>query len=149
MKNILKVAILTTLSFNVLNFGAFAAEPKPEPKHQDAANLADSDNYEKVKEEFRAFTNSVKPVIKDEIKTFRSKMQDFNKQKSDLYKALSQEAQDVLKKENGFKKKLPWKQRKELMKDVHGDEQNSGKKDIPAFKPATPAAPQVAPATAK
>ena len=66
-----------------------------------------SAKYQKIIDEYKAYLARVKPEIREEIKHFRTEIAKLNKQKSDKYKTLSQEAQNYLAEERKFKKRLP------------------------------------------
>ena len=121
--------IFTILLSSVLSFTTMAEQNTPaaittnDPKtattenietKQENKSLTDHDSkqdsaYEKIIEDFKDYALKVKPEIREEIKTFREKMDDINADKGKLYKALSSEAKVFLKKEREFKKKLKQK----------------------------------------
>jgi hypothetical protein len=86
---------------------ADSAEPQIEPK--------DEALYQKIIADFKKYMLTVKPEIKAEIKEFRNKIKDLNKQKQQAYAQLTMEAQQYLKDEKAFKKKLPIHKRKDLV----------------------------------
>jgi hypothetical protein len=135
MKNILKIALFTTIGFSAISFNALAEENKPAIQKQ----ASDQADYEQIKADFRKYMATVNPEIKKEIKNFRSEMKKLNELKFELYKNLTQEAQQFLKTENEFKKKLPWKQRREFLKDVNEDSAAEGKKQDTDAKNNVPA----------
>ncbi|MDP4832214.1 MAG: hypothetical protein NWR41_00680 [Rickettsiaceae bacterium] len=83
---------------------AIAAETtKPEPK----AQLRDPAEFQKVIDDYKAYVATIPPEIRDEIIAFRKDVAKLNKEKSLLYRKLSQASQNYLKKEQQYKQKLP------------------------------------------
>lgn len=73
--------------------------------------------YQNVIDDFKKETAKVNPATRDEIIEFRKAIAQLNKQKRELYNALSNNAKDYLKMEQDFKKKLPLDKRKMLKVD--------------------------------
>ena len=86
------------------------AQPKAEEQYEH------NPDYDQVVDEYRKYLINVPDYVKEEIHEFRIKVAEINKSKKELYKRLSKQAQDYLKKEQKYKKKLPLKVRKKLEK---------------------------------
>lgn len=124
MRNTISTILISTiLSFTAMadqnppvatttNNQATVTEENVATKQEEKATAVDSKQdsaYEKIIEDFKDYALKVKPEIREEIKTFREKMDDINADKGKLYKALSSEAKSFLKKEREFKKNLKQK----------------------------------------
>jgi hypothetical protein len=118
MKNILKVAVLTTLSLSMLNFGSFAEDKPKAAESKGAVNSSGKDSYQSIKKEFVDYISRIAVSIKDEIKSFRSEIKGLNEAKSQAYKKLSLEAQEFLKQEAIYKKRLYLQQKKDLANEI-------------------------------
>jgi hypothetical protein len=102
----LKSRLCVILAISVLSFSSFA-EDKPIENTGASYAAGDEGKYQKIIDDFKAYLAKVKPAIREEVKDFRTEIAKLNKQKQDLYKALSQEAQGYLADEKRFKKQLP------------------------------------------
>lgn len=89
--------------------------PKAPPSPQ---SKIDATTYQKVMTEYREYLSTVPAKVRDEIKDYRKEMVRINKEKTSLYKTLSTEAQNFLKKERSFKKRLPIRQRKKFSQTI-------------------------------
>ncbi|MCC2647049.1 MAG: hypothetical protein K0R02_1114 [Rickettsiaceae bacterium] len=100
------------------SFLSIAAKPKeviPEVPAVKEKNEKDStQQYQKVIEEYKKYLQSVPKDLREEVKNYRTEMVRLNNEKRELYKKLSNQAQEFLKKEREYKKKLPLRMRKEL-----------------------------------
>ncbi len=63
--------------------------------------------YQKIIEAYKAQLAKVSPEVRKEIREFRANIALLQKQKRDLYKKLSMQAQEYLKIEEKFRRKLP------------------------------------------
>ncbi len=63
--------------------------------------------FEEVINEYKTYVSTISPEIRDEIIAYRKEVAKINKEKRLMYRKLSQEAQEYLKKEQAFKKRLP------------------------------------------
>ena len=63
--------------------------------------------YQKIISDYKNYLSDVKPEVMEEIREYRKEIVKINKQKRDLFNALSGEAQRYLAKEDEMKKKLP------------------------------------------
>lgn len=68
--------------------------------------IKDRQKYEQVISEYRDYLRSVPQTVRSEIEDYRNKVKEINTQKIELYKKLSQEAQQYLAKEREVKKTL-------------------------------------------
>lgn len=63
--------------------------------------------FQKVVEEYKSYVAKIPAEVHEEIITYRKEIAKINKEKRLLYKQLSQEAQNYLKTEEDYKKRLP------------------------------------------
>jgi len=84
---------------------------KPVIVSDDGTTQDTDQDVQKIIEEYKAYLATVSPKVREEIVAFRKAMAELNKKKRELYKALSAESQDYLKKEQQYKKKLPISQK--------------------------------------
>jgi hypothetical protein len=61
---------------------------------------------QKTIDDFYAYAGRIKPEVREEIRKYRLKIVEINKEKRELYNKLSQEAQAFLAEEQKYKKKL-------------------------------------------
>lgn len=88
-----------------------------DPKHKDEdfsdeLSIEKKGEYQEVVDEYKSYLASVKKPVVDEIRGYRIEIVKINKKKKELYKALSEEAQEYLAKEREMKRKLPVNHRK-------------------------------------
>lgn len=72
--------------------------------HKDGNSAAD---YKAMIEEYKKQVQDTPKEIRDEIKAFRLSIAKLQKEKREIYKRLSMQAQDYLKQEEEFRSKLP------------------------------------------
>jgi hypothetical protein len=60
-----------------------------------------------LEDNYRALLNNLSEDVDNELLNYRKKLIETNKEKVSLYRKLTQESQEFLKKENNYKKKLP------------------------------------------
>lgn len=87
--------------------------PAAPPKQISQARI-DAKQYDEVISEYKKYLSTIPAPVREEIRNYRKEVIRINKQKVQLYKKLSVEAQNFLKKERGFKQRLPIKQRKKV-----------------------------------
>ena len=78
--------------------------------------------FQEVINEYKAYVAKIDPKIRDEVIAYRKEIAKLNKQKRLHYRKLSQDAQEYLKKEQEFKKRLPMR-KKGLLKMEKGKAQ--------------------------
>jgi len=81
---------------------------------QKTVKLADPAQFQKVIDEYKEYVAKIPAEIREEVISYRTDIAKINKEKKSLYNKLSSPAQEYLKKEQQYKKKLPLK-RKELI----------------------------------
>ncbi len=99
------IAVFFTFSYAMADPAHEHAHPQNADKKQDT----DTEKHKQVVEDYKKFLESVPPAVREEIREYRKAVIKVNKEKSNLYKRLTQEAQDFLSKERQFKMKLPLK----------------------------------------
>jgi ABC-type phosphate transport system auxiliary subunit len=111
----LLIAFLISIS-GFVAFSSFAAnENAKNPTATETGPL--KQEYQKVIDEYKKHLQTVPKDLREEVKVFRKEMVRLNNEKREVYKKLSNQAQDFLKKEREFKKKLPIHMRKQLNTD--------------------------------
>lgn len=78
----------------------------------DPANASKTDQevrqyYNSIIEQYKKELSNVPAEVRKEIRDYRMAIAKINKQKRDLYKSLSIQAQEYLKREGSFRDKLP------------------------------------------
>ena len=63
--------------------------------------------FQKVVDEYKSYVAKIPAEVREEIITYRKEIAKINKEKRLLYRQLSQEAQNYLKTEQDYKKRLP------------------------------------------
>lgn len=81
--------------------------------------LKDPANFQDIIDEYKVYLAKVPTVVKDEIVEYRKQIAELNKQKRLIFRKLSNEAQEYLKNEQNYKKRLPIK--KKNLIDVRED----------------------------
>ena len=81
--------------------------PTGEADSNASAAIKEPEDFQKVVEEYKKYVSQVPAGIREEIIAYRKEIARINKEKRLLYKKLSQEAQDYLKTEQEYKKRLP------------------------------------------
>lgn len=113
--------ITALLGLFLVNSYSFANQmPKSEPTttHQntipnaiknttnEVSNSSSRDELQKIIDDFEAYVAGIPLHVRDEIKEYRVKIANINKEKRELYKKISQEAQNYLTKEQQYKKRI-------------------------------------------
>lgn len=101
IKNIIVSLLLVLFTVNVASAEEELKAEKP------MAKLRGPAEFQKVIDDYKAYVAKVPAEIRDEVVEYRKSIAKLNKQKSLLYKQLSQESQNYLKKEQQYKKQLP------------------------------------------
>ncbi|MDX1924178.1 MAG: hypothetical protein SFT91_03000 [Rickettsiaceae bacterium] len=65
--------------------------------------------YQDIIDDYKSYLSSVPEETRNEIKEFRKEVAKLQKKKKDLYKKLSNSAQEYLRIEEGYRRKLPVK----------------------------------------
>ena len=99
---------------------AYASAPTPAPAANSTSAATEYEQNEKkyaaVIEEYKQYLGTIDKQTMKEVQGFRASVDKLNAQKQDLYKRLSQSAQQYLAKEREFKRKLPIKNRGAIKK---------------------------------
>lgn len=122
MKNI--IAFFTTTLFALF---AFASESDAVRDQNIRAE------YNKVIEKYKTELNKTPDKIREEIIAYRKEISRLNQQKAELFDKLSQDAQDYLKKEFHYRKKL--QEIVDKAEDGVLPKQRTAEKKIPDSKP--------------
>jgi Skp family chaperone for outer membrane proteins len=107
--------------FSLNSVGENAKKSQSEKNQLEKEKASTKPDYDAIIKEYKDFVKTTKPEVRDEIKKYREKVADLNKQKSTLYKELSQEAQGYLKKEKAIRFKIPIEDRREYIKRIYSD----------------------------
>jgi|GEM_PF-5352646 len=122
------IILLSCLCISQYSMGSEPAPVQEKPIPNSEANQKSSEakeqpeplinkgmeQHKKVIEEYKKYLSTVPENVRDEIREYRKSVIKINKQKIALYKKLSQEAQSFLTEERKYKKKLPFKERKQI-----------------------------------
>ena len=110
--NFLSIAAVTLIAFS-----SNAAESNSQTKQNlSAQQIRQPSEFQKVIDEYREYIATIPAETRQEIVEYRKEVARLNKEKISLYKKLSQTAQEYLKKEKMYKKRLPVDQRKMMLK---------------------------------
>lgn len=111
MKNlklyILALAIFFPASYSIADDTKASEVSKP-------VNSSKEEEFQKVVTEYREYVAKIPASVRDEVVEYRKVVANLNKEKRVLYRKLTQDAQDYLKQEQEYKKKLPMNKRKLL-----------------------------------
>ncbi len=72
-------------------------------------------DYQEIVDDYKAYLSTVPQNVQNEIREFRTAVAKIQKRKKELYKKLSNEAQEYLKTEEGYRRKLPIKSYKDAI----------------------------------
>lgn len=117
---IIKLFVLIFAMFGVTSYVNATGAGKPVNKQGE--KIKQEAEFQEVIDEYKAYVSMVKPEIRDEVIAYRKEIAKLNKQKRLHYRKLSQDAQDYLKKEQEFKKRLP-RNKQDLFKSNTGQQQ--------------------------
>lgn len=109
------------LLLSLSGFSAYAADAKLEDV-TNQAKLRDPVEFEKVISEYKEYVAKIPVQTREEIINYRKEVAKINIQKKQLYKKLSQESQNYLKKESQYKRKLPHDRKKLISIDPESSE---------------------------
>ncbi len=102
--------IATLLGLLVLNSPSFADKTSNTPEgktvQQNPTHESTRDELQKIIDDFEAYIAKIPVNIRDEVKEYRIKIAAINKEKRELYKKISQEAQNYLMEEQKYKKRI-------------------------------------------
>ena len=97
-----------SLCFLTIVFSSFASSETSVSTENNDKTLKEAEiAYQKVISEYRAHLAKVPKEIRNEIKNFRLEIAKLQAQKREIYSKLSVQAQEYLKTEDQFRKKLP------------------------------------------
>lgn len=103
---IIKNIILTVI------FLLFSSSLQAESENNnEKATLREPAEFQRIIDEYKAYLAKIPVEIRDEIVKYRKAIAKLNMQKRNLYKKLSQESQNYLKKEQEYKQRLPLNRR--------------------------------------
>jgi hypothetical protein len=106
--NIIAVTLLTALS--TTTFASDKTTPEAaatEIQTTNTVTIKEPAEFQKIIDEYKDYVAKVPVTVRDEVIAYRKEIAKINKEKKLLYKKLSQESQDYLKKEQEYKKRLP------------------------------------------
>lgn len=102
-----KIRLITTiLGLLLFNSHSLAAQltATSAPKHLNKNNT--NDELQKIINEFDSYVAGIPQKVREEIKEYRIKIVNVNKEKRELFKRISQEAQSYLAEEQKYKKRI-------------------------------------------
>lgn len=116
----MKILKLFVLLLTVLGIASYVnATGAGQPANQQGLKIKEEAEFQQVVDEYKSYAAKVDPSVRDEVITYRKEIAKLNKKKRLLYRKLSQEAQEHLKQEQQFKKRLP-KNKQDLLKSGAG-----------------------------
>ena len=84
---------------------SFASQPTLTDK-KNSVSQNSNDELQKIIDDFSSYAATIPPEIREEVKKYRIEIAKINNQKRELYKKISQEAQNYLAKEQEYKKRM-------------------------------------------
>ncbi len=84
---------------------SFASQPTITDK-KNSVSQNSNDELQKIIDDFSSYAATIPPEIREEVKKYRIEIAKINNQKRELYKKISQEAQNYLAKEQEYKKRM-------------------------------------------
>ncbi|MFK7968429.1 MAG: hypothetical protein AB8B68_04705 [Rickettsiaceae bacterium] len=106
-----KIIMLTLISTSATtSFALEDTKTKPTTTQSSittSGKIKEPAEFQKIVDEYKQYVSKIPVEIRDEIIAYRKEIAKINKQKRLLYRKLSQAAQDYLKTEQEYKKKLP------------------------------------------
>jgi len=110
-----KIAAISLITMiTTITFATGEKQPTPSSKSSNAEiqktsadPIKEPAEFQKVVEEYKSYVAKIPAEVREEIITYRKEIAKINKEKRLLYKQLSQEAQNYLKTEQDYKKRLP------------------------------------------
>jgi hypothetical protein len=82
------------------------AMPDVKKTEKHSVKATSNDELQKIIDDFRVYASGISVEIREEVKKYRIEIAKINNQKRDLYKKISQEAQNYLAKEQEYKKRM-------------------------------------------
>ncbi|MCC8417073.1 MAG: hypothetical protein LN588_00720 [Rickettsia endosymbiont of Bryobia graminum] len=114
-KNI-KYITLMIMGLLLLNSTGFASKTNINSKTTTVNKNNTNDELQKIINDFNSYAGKIPVNIREEVKNYRIKIAEINKGKRELYRKISQEAQNYLSEEQKYKKRIL-----ALKKDSEGD----------------------------
>lgn len=110
----------------LIAFSSSAAESNSQTEQNlPSQQIRQPSEFQKVIDEYRGYIATIPAETRQEIVEYRKGVARLNKEKISLYKKLSQTAQEYLKKEKMYKKRLPADQRKMMLKGAMSSEEKA------------------------
>jgi hypothetical protein len=102
------IKYIFSLCFLIFTFPSFATSETTLDSANKQTTLKEAEiAYQKVITEYREHLSKVPKEVREEIKNFRLEIAKLQAKKRDVYSKLSVQAQEYLKTEDQFRKKLP------------------------------------------
>ena len=91
---------------------------------QNSSTIKEPVEFQKVVDEYKSYVAKIPAEVREEIITYRKEIAKINKEKRLLYRQLSQEAQNYLKTEQDYKKRLPLNRKSLINVEAIGEKNN-------------------------
>ena len=91
---------------------------------QNSGTIKEPAEFQKVVDEYKSYVAKIPAEVREEIITYRKEIAKINKEKRLLYRQLSQEAQNYLKTEQDYKKRLPLNRKSLINVETIGEKNN-------------------------
>lgn len=106
-----KIRFITSMiGLILLSSNGLASQPiaTPDVKKMEKSktHATSNDELQKIIDDFRVYVSGISAEVREEVKKYRIEVAKINNQKRDLYKKISQEAQNYLAKEQEYKKRM-------------------------------------------
>lgn len=112
--------LVVTLFVILLHNISFASDATQHSESIDDSTKSAAD-FQNIIDEFKAYAATVPQDVQKEVVDYRIKISDLNKQKRQLYKKLSQDAQDYLQQLQAYKAKLPLQHKAKIKPTLDSD----------------------------
>lgn len=90
----------------LLNFDSFASPANSNSTTKAINKNNPNDELQKIINDFNSYAEKIPVNIREEVKNYRIKIAEINKGKRELYRKMSQEAQNYLAEEQKYKKRI-------------------------------------------
>lgn len=129
MTNNIKYITPIIMGLLLLNSSSFASQSNTAPTIKTINKNSTNDDLQKIINDFNTYAGKIPANIREEIKNYRIKISDINKEKRELYRKMSQEAQNYLAEEQKYKKKISALKKDQNANDCNPNQDNKGKND--------------------
>ncbi|XVN42407.1 MAG: hypothetical protein RCG15_07290 [Candidatus Rickettsia vulgarisii] len=127
-KNI-KHIIPIVMGLLLLNFNSFASSSNSDSTTKTVNKNNSNDELQKIINDFNSYAGKIPVNIREEVKNYRVKIAEINKGKRELYRKMSQEAQNYLAEEQKYKKRILALKKDQENSNCNSDKEAKDNKD--------------------